>query len=217
MRVDWGLIMASRILGFFVVMVFGCQPADVPQGQPAPVPAQAPAPVPVQVPVPVPAVAVPVAPPCEAALADPVALFSDRVLMRLPVGVEVKEVMPLLARSGEAEMVSACGAKVRHVSIGAAAAGQPALALRDALFTEVYGLDPGGVRWTDEQAKGSGWAGSFTLAEVPGERVPIRGWFALKEKGKLVVWALFEAHADVYPTLEQTFKASGQRLLVVPQ
>lgn len=215
MRVDWGLMMASRISGFFVVMVFGCQPAEVSQGQPAPVPAQAQVQVPVQVPPP--AVAVPVAPPCEAAVADPVALFGDRVLMRLPIGVEVKEVMPLLARSGEAEMVSACGAKVRHVSIGAAAAGQPALALRDALFTEVYGLDPGGVRWTDEQAKGTGWAGSFTLAEVPGERVPIRGWFALKEKGKLVVWALFEAHADDYPRLEQTFRASGERLLVVPQ
>lgn len=216
MRVDWGLIMASRILGFFVMMsVFGCQPAEVSQGQPAPVPAQAPA----QVPVPTspPAVAVPAEAPCEAALADPVALFKDRVLIRLPVGVEVKEVMPLLARSGEAEMVSACGAKVRHVSIGAAAAGQPSLALRDALFTEAYGLSPGGVRWTEEQAKGRGWAGSFTLPEVPGERVPIRGWFALKEKGELVVWALYEAHADDYPRLAATFQASGERLLVVPQ
>jgi hypothetical protein len=209
--------MASRIVGLFAVMVVGCQPEvpEVPEVKPSP----AAEPEQVQVPVPPPAVVLPVAPPCEAALSDPVALFNDHVLIRLPVGVEVTEVTPVLARSGEAEMASACGAMVRHVSIGsiAAAPERPVLEVRDALFTTVYGVSPGGVRWTDEAAKGRSWAGSFTLPEVPGKRVPLRGGFALKEKGELVVWALYEAHADVYPTLAETFKASSQRLLVVPQ
>jgi len=198
------------------VWMIACQPVDAP---PVDVPTQEEAPAPViQMPVaiPAPVVVLPEAGACDGELADvPTALFKDRVLVRLPIGVEVNEVSSasgsMVARTGAGESVSTCGAAVRHVAIGlVAAASERALeAVRDQVFADVHGAAAGAIQWQDVVSDERGLEGSYSVG-------PIRGWFVLKKKHGDLVWALYEASPDAYTKLAPTFRMSSKRLLVVP-
>lgn len=203
--------MDHRGVGVLGVCMVACQPVSPSAGE-------APAPTPVLVPAPIDPVVEPPRVACEADMADPVLLFGERLVARLPVGVEVVEVAPERART-TGEAVSACGAVVRQVVIGVVAhdPDRSAEALRDAIFKEIHGLGPGAIEW--RTAVGSRrpyeYEASYAIAAVPGlVRGPIRGWFAIRERPpRQAAWALYEAHPEEYPTLEQSFRESGKRLL----
>lgn len=89
----------------------------------------------------------PVWPKCEAQVAEvPTALFSERLLIRPPIGVEVVEVMPALARSTAATR-SACDAMVTQMMIGFLAddPGKPLTTIRDEIVAAM-GLSPGALK-----------------------------------------------------------------------
>lgn len=212
-----------RVVGCLgLAWMIACQPVEVAKQEATPGgPEEAAKPV-IQLPVaiPAPVVVMPATPPCEPAVADvPTTLFKDRVLVRLPIGVELNEV-PLAAgspwaRSGAAEMVSACGATVRQVAIGlVSTARDGALAdVRDEVLARVHTLAPGAIQWQDVRTDERGLDGTYTIA---GEGGPIRGLFVLKQKHGQLVWALYEASPEAFDKLVPTFRTSSTRLLVLP-
>lgn len=205
-----------------LVWMIGCQPVEVTKQEVthgAKQEAEKPV-IQLPVPIPAPVVVMPATPPCEPEVADvPTTLFKDRVLVRLPIGVEVNEA-PLAAgspwaRSGAAEMVSACGATVRQVAIGLVPAAEDvALAgVRDEVLARVHALAPGAIQWQDVRTDERGLDGTYTIA---GEGGPLRGWFVLKRKHGQLVWALYEASPEAFEALVPTFRMSSTRLLVLP-
>lgn len=174
---------------------------DVEARSPAPAPTLAPTPV---------------WPKCEAQVAEvPTALFSERLLIRPPIGVEVVEVMPALARSTAATR-SACDAMVTQMMIGFLAddPGKPLTTIRDEIVAAM-GLSPGALTWDEVEHAANRLAGATSLANSP-EAPPSRGWFVLVRGSGLVGWVLLEASAEDYVVLAPSFAASGGSLLIVP-
>lgn len=201
-----------------LVWMIACQPVEVTKQE---VKQELAEPV-IQFPVPIPApvVVLPATPACDAAVADaPTTLFKDRVLVRLPVGVEVNEVPSAagssMARTDAGETVSACGAAVHQVAIGLVPkARERALeGVRDEVLARVHPLAPGAIQWQDVRADERELAGSYTFT---GEGGPLRGWFVVKQKHGDLAWALYEASPAAFEALLPTFRMSSTRLLVVP-
>lgn len=201
-----------------LVWMIACQPVEATEQATKPEAAVKPV-VQLPVPIPAPVVVTPETPACEATVADaPTTLFKDRVLVRLPIGVEVNEVASAggspWARTA-AETVSACGAAVRQVAIGlvpAARAGALEV-VRDKVFSDVHELVPGAIQWEDVRTDERGLDATYTIA---GEGGPIRGLFVLKRKQGDLVWALYEASPGAFEALVPTFRMSSTRLLVIP-
>lgn len=150
---------------------------------------------------------------CDEELGDPVALFADNALIRLPKGVEMVEETPFFARASAKAITSTCGGVIDYVGIGYFQTDEKksVTAARDETI-RMRGL--GAPRWSEETTNGRNYTGAFEVDAAPDNKQPVKGWFVMKEKRGLAFFAIFETHPDHWNALAQSFRASGKRFLV---
>lgn len=171
----------------------------------------APAPAPVDAP------PIEPAPPCPAAVADaPTALFDDTVLIRPPVGVELVEMTPALARS-LAPTTSACDRVVTHMLVGLVE-DEPARALVDLRdqIAAATDLPAEALTWTETREQANRLEGAYAVRATAGG-APARGWFVISRMHGVAAWVQIEAAVADFDALAPTLKDSGERLLIVPR
>jgi len=159
------------------------------------------------------------APACAPTLNDLyTSLFSGRVLMRLPKGVELVEQNGFYATMAASQQSTSCGAPVKFAAVGFFQ--QPAgdlLKVRDALL-ELRGIPAETVTWSEEGSRGRNYTGAYATAQDP--RTPTtRGWLVLREapNDKYAYFALFETDESSWAGLRSLFQEAGRNLLVKPR
>lgn len=155
---------------------------------------------------------------CDAQVSDtPSAYFADRVLVRLPKGIEIIERNEVFAQVPNRNQESVCEVIVSNGALGyfQADPSKEPTTVRDEIMTQV-GYDPGQASWSDESPNGRNYAGHY---EVPGDdkgNPPVAGYMTLKEVDGTLFWYILETHPNAYPAIKKTFMESGKRLFVVP-
>jgi hypothetical protein len=163
---------------------------------------------------------------CPAEVGDvPTAFFEERVLVRLPVGVDdsnLVEVGHSLARStGAIESIdcrpeAASGALITLAAL-TLHADQPVLALeavRDQALAE-FGYPAGyaileGVRDPEQRR------GMWVVESIADDRSTRRALVVLKSSSGLMIALVLETPRDTWAVLVDSFVESGTRMLVVP-
>ncbi len=155
---------------------------------------------------------------CDAEVADtPTALWADRVLVRMPKGVEMVERNEVFAQaSGEAQ--STCDVMVSRAAMGYFQddTAKGVKQLRDDTLTQI-GFDMSVVTWSDETENGRNFTGAYEAPEDDKGNPPVKGWFVFKESQGTLFWMIMETHPNAYPAIKKSFKKSGSSLLIVPQ
>ncbi len=155
---------------------------------------------------------------CDAEVSDtPAAFFADRVLVRLPKGVELVERNEVLARVPNSNQQSACEVIVSNGALGyfQADPGKDPKTTRDEILTQFgYPLDD--ATWSDENLQGRNYAAKYELPEDDKGNPPVAGYMTLKEVDGVLFWYILETHPNAYPAIKKTFMESGKRLFVVP-
>ncbi len=154
---------------------------------------------------------------CDAEVADtPTALWADRVLVRMPKGVEMVERNEVFAQaSGEAQ--STCDVMVSRAAMGYFQddTAKGVKQLRDDTLTQI-GFDMSVVTWSDETENGRNFTGAYEAPEDDKGNPPVKGWFVFKESQGTLFWMIMETHPNAYPAIKKSFKKSGSSLLIVP-
>jgi hypothetical protein len=158
------------------------------------------------------------APPCAAAVADaPTPLFGDTVLIRPPVGVELVEMTPGFARS-QAPTTSACDRVVKHMFVGVFE-NEPSSSLADMRDRTMAATDllSDAITWTETHEQPNRLESAYATRATAEGATPVRGWFVITRMNDVVAWVLLESSAADFDALAPTFKASGERLLMLPR
>ena len=163
----------------------------------------------------------PAAPACVPVLSDLyTSLFSGRVLMRLPKGVELVEQNGFYATMAASQQSTSCGAPVKYMAVGFFQ--QPAadlMKVRDQLL-ELRGISAATVTWSDEGTRGRNYTGAYAAAQDPKTSAPAsRGWLVLREgpNDKYAYFAVLETDEASWPGLSALFQEAGRHLLVKPR
>lgn len=164
----------------------------------------------------------PSAPACAPALNDlATSLFSGRVLIHLPKGLELVEQNGFYAVLAAPNQATSCGAPVRYAAVGFFQ--QPAAGtvtdVRDQLL-ELRGIPSETVTWSDEGTRGRHFTGAYTAAaDAKTGAPPTRGWMVLRDapNDKYAYFALFETDEANWEAQKAVFIESGRRLLVKPR
>lgn len=147
-------------------------------------------------------------------------LFSGRVLMRLPKGIELVEQNGFYATMAASQQSTSCGAPVKFAAVGFFQ--QPAgdlLKVRDTLL-ELRGIPAETVTWSEEGSRGRNYTGAYTTAQDPKTQAPpTRGWLVLREapNDKYAYFALLETDESSWGGLRSLFQEAGRNLLVKPR
>ena len=159
---------------------------------------------------------------CVAAVNDrATSLFTGRVLIRLPKGLELVEQNPFFANLGGSPQSTSCGNAVRYGAVGFFQ--QPANAtvnqVRDTLL-ELRGIPVDTVTWSEEGTRGRNYTGAYAAtADAKTGAPPVRGWMVLREApgDKHAYFALFETDEASWAPLRAVFQEAGKTLLVKPR
>lgn len=161
------------------------------------------------------------APACVPALNDLyTSLFSGRVLMRLPKGVELVEQNGFYATMAASQQSTSCGAPIKYMAVGFFQ--QPAVDLmkvRDQLL-ELRGISAATVTWSEEGTRGRNYTGAYAAAQDPKTSAPpSRGWLVLREAAndKYAYFAVLETDENSWAGLSALFQEAGRHLLVKPR
>ena len=153
---------------------------------------------------------------CPSEVSDtPTALFADKLVMRLPKGVELVERTPFLFTANNA--ISVCDAIVSRMAVGYFEfdPNRPTKEVRDGII-EQLGYQPGDVLgWADESEKGASYTGTFEVGEGPNGEPPVKGLLTMKEAEGIHYWAVYEAHPNAWPAIVATYKESAKRILIL--
>lgn len=160
--------------------------------------------------------------PCVAAVNDlATSLFTGRVLIRLPKGLELVEQNPFFANLAGSPQSTSCGNAVRYGAVGFFQ--QPANAtvnqVRDTLL-ELRGIPADTVTWSEEGTRGRNYTGAYAAtADAKTGAPPVRGWMVLREApgDKHAYFALFETDEASWAPLRAVFQEAGKTLLVKPR
>ena len=160
--------------------------------------------------------------PCVAVLAEAsTSLFSGRVLIRLPKGLELVEQNPYFAQLGASPQASSCGAPVRYGAVGFFEQPPDATLtqVRDQLL-ELRGIRADTVTWTEEGSRDRNFTGAYAAtADAKTGAAPVRGWMVLREApgDKYAYFALFETDEASWESVRSLFQEAGKTLLVKPR
>lgn len=154
------------------------------------------------------------APPhCQPALdEDPTGLFGFRLLLRLPVGVELMEQNPFYARSVGANQASSCGTPIYFTAIGYLRSAAPLTDVRKYVL-QLRGLAQA-PSFSGESNQGSQLTAIYEVPQSSTGAPPLRGWMLLRRDGSWVYWVLLEAHPSNFAALEATFKAVTSSVMI---
>jgi len=153
---------------------------------------------------------------CPAEVSDtPTALFADKLVMRLPKGVELVERTPFLMTANNVD--STCDAIISRMAVGYFEY-DPNKAIKDVRDGIVgqLGYAEGDVQgWADESEKGSSYTGTFDVGEGPQGEPPVKGLMTMKEAEGIHYWAVYETHPNAWPAIKATFTESAKRILIL--
>jgi hypothetical protein len=147
-------------------------------------------------------------------------LFSGRVLMRLPKGVELVEQNGFYATMAASQQSTSCGAPIKYMAVGFFQ--QPAadlMKVRDQLL-ELRGISAATVTWSEEGTRGRNYTGAYAAAQDPKTSAPpSRGWLVLREAAndKYAYFAVLETDENSWAGLSALFQEAGRHLLVKPR
>ncbi|HGG56667.1 MAG TPA: hypothetical protein ENK31_02595, partial [Nannocystis exedens] len=151
-------------------------------------------------------------PECPSEVSDtPTALFADKLVMRLPKGVELVERTPFLMTANNVD--STCDAIITRMAVGYFEydASKPIKEVRDGIIGQL-GYAEGDVQgWSDETEKGSSYTGVYEVAEGSNGEPPVQGLMTMKEAEGIHYWAIYETHPNAWPAIKATFKESAKR------
>jgi hypothetical protein len=157
---------------------------------------------------------------CEAAVSDtPTALFDERVLLRVPLNVELVETNATFATTFQsAGFVSACDATVHQMSVLKFANDKSELGVFVHDFINSYLVKGGftdGSRGIDRMASETDLR---TVVEYPaGNGQPaMTMYIAVTRKLDFIIVATYLATPDEFAMLEPTFQESASRIFVAP-
>jgi hypothetical protein len=148
-------------------------------------------------------------------------LFSGRVLIRLPKGVELVEQNPFYAQSSAPDQTTSCGGAVRYAAVGFFLWPENAslTQVRDQLL-ELRGIPLDTVTWSDEGTRGRHYSGAYAAAQDPKTGAPpVKGWLVLRDApgDRYAYFALFESEPSAFDGQRAAFEEAGRRLLVKPR
>ncbi len=163
---------------------------------------------------------VPVAAPCQNALADtPTSLFGTRMLLRLPKGVALVEQNPFLAQAASASQKTNCGQAVTYAASGffQYPTNSTATQVRDQLM-ELRGIPAAALTWDDEGTRGRTYTGAYSApADDAAGRPAVRGWFVLRDGDLYAYFTMFEADPAAWAEVKPVLVASGKSLVIKPR
>lgn len=160
--------------------------------------------------------------PCVPALADQsTSLFTGRMVIRLPKGIELIEQNPFIAVAAAPQSTTSCGGVVKYAAAGffEYPGSANVTAIRDHLL-ELRGIPPDTVTWSEEGTRGRSYTGAYSASVDPKTNAPAtKGWLVLRDApgDKYAYFAMFEADPAAFDGLRQVFQESGKRLLVKPR
>lgn len=160
--------------------------------------------------------------PCKPALADTAtSLFSGRIVIKLPKGVELVEQNPFLAVAAAAQSTTSCGGIVKYAAAGyfEFPAGADVTGVRNHLM-DLRGIPDETITWAEEGVRGRHYTAAYTAAADAKTGAPeTRGWLVLRDapNDKYAYFAMFEADPAAFDGLRPVFQESGKNLLVKPK
>ncbi len=153
---------------------------------------------------------------CPSEVSDtPTALFADKLVMRLPKGVELVERTPFLMTANNVD--STCDAIITRMAVGYFEydASKAIQDVRDGIIGQL-GYAEGDVQgWTDETEKGASYTGTFEVGEGSNGEPPVKGLMTMKEAEGIHYWAIYETHPNAWPAIKATFAESAKRILIL--
>jgi hypothetical protein len=156
------------------------------------------------------------------ALADTAtSLFSGRIVIKLPKGVELVEQNPFLAVAAAPQSTTSCGGIVKYAAAGffEFPAGADVTGVRNHLM-QLRGIPEDALTWAEEGTRGRHYTAAYTAAADAKTGAPeTRGWLVLRDapNDKYAYFAMFEADPAAFDGLRPVFQESGKNLFVKPR
>jgi len=144
----------------------------------------------------------------------PAALFADKLVMRLPKGVELVERSPFLMTANNVD--STCDAIITRMAVGYFEydPNKAIKDVRDGIIGQLGYAEGDVLGWEEEVEKGSSYTGSFDVGEGPNGEPPVKGLLTMKEAEGVQYWAIYETHPNAWPAIKATFAESAKRILI---
>ncbi len=160
--------------------------------------------------------------PCVTAMNDTsTSLFTGRMVIKLPKGLELVEQNSFLAVASAPQSTTSCGGVIKYAAAGffQYPGSTETTAVRDHLL-ELRGISPGTITWSEEGARGRSYTAVYTAAADAKTGAPeTKGWLVMRDapNDKYLYFAMFEADPAAFDGLKPAFQESGRKLLVKPR
>ncbi|MEZ4453561.1 MAG: hypothetical protein R3B09_29155 [Nannocystaceae bacterium] len=152
---------------------------------------------------------------CDAEVSDtPTALFADKLILRLPKGVELVEKTPFLMYANKA--ISTCDAEVTmFIGYFQYDPKGKIKEVRDQTIGQ-FGFPANEITgWTDETESGANYTGTFEIGQGPKGEPPTKGLVVFKEAEGIHYYALYTAHPNAWNAIKNTFAESAKRIRIL--
>lgn len=146
-------------------------------------------------------------------------LFSGRIVIRLPKGLEMVEQNSFFAVAAAPQTTTSCGGVIRYAAVGffQYPGSTELLQVRDHLMS-LRGISPENLTWTEEGTRGHNYTAVYAAPTDKNGAPETRGWLVMRDApgDKYLYFAMFESEPAAFDGLKAAFQESGRRLLVKP-
>lgn len=144
----------------------------------------------------------------------PTALFADKLILRLPKGVELVEKTPFLMYANKA--ISTCDAEVTmFIGYFQHDPSRKMKQVRDETIGQ-FGFPANEITgWSEETENGYNYIGTFEIGEGPKGEPPTKGLVVFKEAEGIQYYALYTAHPNAWNAIKKTFTESANRIKIL--
>jgi len=144
----------------------------------------------------------------------PTALFADKLILRLPKGVELVERTPFLFFANKA--ISTCDAEVSmFVGYFQYDNTRGVKQVRDDTLGQFGYPASEIIGWTGETEKGANYLGTFEIGAGPKGEPPVKGLVTFKEAEGIHYFAIYTAHPNAWKAISATFEESAKRIVIL--
>lgn len=152
---------------------------------------------------------------CEPALdAEPTGFFGMRMILRLPMGLDLVEQNPFFARMATGGQATTCGARITFAGVGFLRSSAGLGEVRKTVL-RLRGLPPEAITgFEGEQNLGAQASATYVAAAGSNGEPAAKGWILLRREREWVYWVIYETRPEDYAGLDMLFRSSTQSLLV---
>ncbi len=152
---------------------------------------------------------------CEPTLdAEPTGFFGMRMILRLPMGLDLVEQNPFFARMATGGQATTCGARITFAGVGFLRSSAGLGEVRKTVL-RLRGLPPEAISgFEGEQNLGAQASAIYMAAAGSNGEPAAKGWIFLRREREWVYWVIYETRPEDYAGLDMMFRASTQSLLV---